>query len=137
MTDSGSQERLRIDKWLWAARFFKTRAIATDAIRHNRVRIDGQRIKPSRSIAVGDVVTIDKPPYSFEVTVLGLDDRRRPAREAVLLYEESAESRARREALATNLRADRMASRGLAGAGRPNKRQRRQIIRFQNQNDEN
>ncbi len=128
-------DRVRIDKWLWAARFFKTRSLATDAISKNRIRIDGQRIKPSRMVLVGDVVQIEKTPYEFVVTVLALNDQRRPAVEAQELYEETAESRLARQRLSDRLRSDRTVHAGLAGDGRPSKKQRRQIIRFQNQND--
>lgn len=126
---------MRVDKWLWAARFFKTRSIANDAIAKNRVRVGGQRIKPSRSLQIGDTVQIEKPPYVFDVTVLGLNDKRRPASEASLLYQESDESIAAREELAMSVRANYQMQSGLAGSGRPSKKQRRQIIRFQNQHD--
>ena len=126
---------MRVDKWLWAARFFKTRSIANDAIAKNRVRVGGQRIKPSRSLQIGDTVQIEKPPYVFDVTVLGLNDKRRPASEASLLYQESDESIATREELAQSVRANYQMQSGLAGSGRPSKKQRRQIIRFQNQHD--
>jgi ribosome-associated heat shock protein Hsp15 len=126
---------MRVDKWLWAARFFKTRSIANDAIAKNRVRVGGQRIKPSRSLQIGDTVQIEKPPYVFDVTVLGLNDKRRPASEASLLYQESDESIAAREELAMTVRANYQMQSGLAGSGRPSKKQRRQIIRFQNQHD--
>ena len=128
-------DRVRIDKWLWAARFFKTRNLATVAISKNQIRIGGQRIKPSRIVLVGDVIQIEKTPYLFVVTVLALNDQRRPASEAQALYEESEQSIATRQLLSERLRADRMARSGLAGEGRPSKKQRRQIIRFQNQND--
>lgn len=138
MNDSSanSLNRLRVDKWLWAARFFKTRSIATDAIAKNRVRVDGQRIKPSRTVQVGDTVQIEKPPYVFEVTVLGLNDKRRPASEAALLYEESAQSIAARESTRADARMNYQMQAGLAGTGRPSKKQRRQIIRFQNLHDQ-
>ena len=132
---SDATPKLRIDKWLWAARFFKTRSMASDAIAKNRIRVDGQRIKASRTISVGDRVQIEKPPYEFVVIVLGLSDQRRGAKEAVLLYQETDDSVERRAVLSARLRNDRMARLGVAGAGRPSKRQRRQIIRFQNQND--
>lgn len=138
MSDSSpkSIERLRIDKWLWAARFFKTRSVATDAISKNRVRVDGQRIKPSRTVQIGDTVQIEKTPYTFDVTVLGLNDKRRPASEASLLYEESAESVAAREDQSMKSKLNYQMQSGLAGEGRPSKKQRRQIIRFQNQYDQ-
>lgn len=128
-------DRVRIDKWLWAARFFKTRSLASEAISRNRVRISGQRIKASRLVQIGDVIQIEKIPYEFAVTVLALNDQRRPASEAQALYEETADSQLARQTLSERLRSDRMAHTGLAGAGRPSKKQRRQIIRFQNQND--
>lgn len=137
MSDAAGKtlNRLRVDKWLWCARFFKTRSVATEAIAKNRVRIDGQRIKPSRTVQVGDTVQIEKPPYVFDVTVLALNDKRRPAREAVLMYEESEESIAKRKLLSANAKLEYQTQAGLAGAGRPSKKQRRQIIRFQNQHD--
>ncbi|MFK7994051.1 MAG: RNA-binding S4 domain-containing protein [Granulosicoccus sp.] len=128
-------EKVRIDKWLWAARFFKTRSVASESIAKNRVRIGGQRIKPSRLVAIGDEITIEKVPYEFHVTVLGLNDQRRPATEAQALYEETAESVQARQILRDRLRSDSIARVGLSGDGRPSKKQRRQIIRFQNQND--
>ena len=128
-------DKVRIDKWLWAARFFKTRSIATEAIAKNHVRIGDQRIKPSRLVLVGDKLTIEKVPYQFHVTVLALQDQRRPASEAQLLYEESEQSIKARQQLRETLRNDSIARAGVAGAGRPSKKQRRQIIRFQNQND--
>lgn len=128
-------DRVRIDKWLWAARFYKTRSLANDAISKNQIRIGGQRIKPSRLVLLGDVLHIEKSPYTYVVTVLGLNDKRRPASEARELYEESEQSVLARQTLSERLRSDRMVSAGLAGEGRPSKKQRRQIIRFQNQND--
>ncbi len=128
-------DKVRIDKWLWAARFYKTRSIANEAIAKNHVRVGGQRIKPSRLVLIGDEVTIEKVPYEFHVKVLGLNDQRRPASEAALLYEESAQSINARESLRERLRSDSIARVGLAGDGRPSKKQRRQIIRFQNLND--
>ncbi|MEE9321800.1 MAG: RNA-binding S4 domain-containing protein [Granulosicoccus sp.] len=126
---------MRIDKWLWAARFFKTRSLASDAIAKNRIRVDGQRIKASRTVAPGDTVVVEKPPYAFEVTILALNNQRRPAQEAQQMYEESAESLELRRELSARLRVDRQSRFGLAGSGRPTKKQRRQIIRFQNIND--
>ncbi|NND93177.1 MAG: RNA-binding S4 domain-containing protein [Granulosicoccus sp.] len=128
-------DRVRIDKWLWAARFFKTRSLANEAVARHRVRIGGQRIKASRQVMVGDVIQIEKVPYEFVVTVLALNDQRRPAIEAQALYEETTASREARQALGDQLKNDRMAHKGLAGEGRPSKKQRRQIIRFQNRND--
>ena len=133
--ESATAPKLRVDKWLWAARFFKTRSVAADAVTKHRVQVDGQRVKPSRTVSPGCTLRIEKGPYEFEVTVLALNDERRPAPEAQALYAESEASVERRRAVSARLRGDRAARLGLAGEGRPNKKQRRQIIRFQNRND--
>ena len=125
----------RVDKWLWVARFFKTRGLASEAISKNRIRVGGQKIKASRTVQAGDSIQIEKPPYVFDVTVQGLGTQRRPAAEAQLLYEESSESMRSREQLAAQLRAQHHAQLGGSTAGRPSKKQRRQIIRFQNRNE--
>jgi len=120
-----------LDKWLWAARLFKTRSTANDAIARARVKVNGQRVKPSRVVAIDDRLSIEKGPYAFELTVLGIDDVRRGAPEAGLLYTESEASLAAREAIRQRRRLDREARLGIAGTGRPTKRQRRQILRLQ------
>lgn len=127
--------KVRIDKWLWAARFFKTRSMATDAINKNRVQVDGQSVKPSRQIQIGDTLTVEKPPYEFRIEVLALSDKRRSASEAQQLYLESDESQAKRELQRLEARADRQARLGLAGEGRPSKKQRRQIRSFKEQSN--
>lgn len=124
--DSAAPEELRLDKWLWAARFFKTRALAIEAINGGRVQVNGQRAKPGRSIRPGARLSIHKGPLEWEVEVLGLSRQRRPASEASRLYAEDEASRLRRQAL-TRERRD------LAGGRpgeRPTKRDRRQIQRF-------
>jgi ribosome-associated heat shock protein Hsp15 len=119
---------LRIDKWLWAARFYKTRALATEAINGGKVHLNGNRIKPSRQLVPGDVLSIRKGPYRFEITVEQLSRQRRPAAEARALYSESADSARQRHEL--------YAQRKLEGHGplqrerRPDKRTRRLIHRF-------
>jgi ribosome-associated heat shock protein Hsp15 len=120
--------RLRVDKWLWAARFFKTRSLAKAAIEGGKVQMDGQRVKVSREIGAGDVLRIRQGWDDREVTVLAVSDQRRGATEARLLYEESAESIARREAEA----AARRAAGGITPNPnrRPSKRERRLIHRF-------
>jgi ribosome-associated heat shock protein Hsp15 len=87
-------------------------------------------------VIIGDVITIEKIPYQFTITVLGLNDQRRPASEAELLYVESEQSIETRHLLRQRLRNDALAHAGIAGEGRPSKKQRRQIIRFQNQKDQ-
>jgi len=118
-------ESLRIDVWLWAARFFKTRSLAKDAIEHSRVKIAGQTCKPSRAVRVGDVLVVERSGETFEITVRALSDTRGPASVAQTLYEESEESRRKRE----HERALRAAERAgfQPPKGRPDKRARRLI----------
>jgi ribosome-associated heat shock protein Hsp15 len=127
---TGGQDitRLRLDKWLWAARFFKTRSLAKAAIEGGKVQLDGQRVKVSREISVGDSLHIRQGWDQKIVVVRGLSDQRRGAPEAQRLYEETAESVARREEEA----AARKAAGGMIDrpAQRPTKKQRRQIHRF-------
>lgn len=124
----GTGDKLRLDKWLWAARFFKTRSLAKAAIEGGKVHLAGQRVKVSREIGAGDVLQIRRGWDLCEVQVTALSDQRRGAAEAQLLYEESAASVARREAES----AARKAAGGMIDrpAQRPNKKQRRQIHRF-------
>jgi len=121
-------EKLRLDKWLWAARFFKTRSLAKAAIEGGKVHLGGQRVKVSREISVGDTLQIRQGWDEKVVLVTGLSDQRRGAPEAQLLYQETAESSAKREAEA----ATRKAAGGMIDrpAQRPTKKQRRQIHRF-------
>ena len=98
-------EQQRIDKWLWCARFFKTRSLAADAIKNGRVSINNQRAKPSRNVQINDNVLIEKPPYEHLVTVLGIAQQRQSAPKAIELYLESAESLARRQDLAERIKA--------------------------------
>ena len=135
-TDGPGAARVRIDKWLWAARLFKTRSLAAEALEKNRVRVGGQRAKASRIVQVGDVLTVEKGPYEFELTVRALADERRGAPEASLLYAESEASAAAREAIRARRRADREARLGLAGDGRPTKRQRRERLAWQRGGDD-
>jgi ribosome-associated heat shock protein Hsp15 len=119
--------KLRLDKWLWAARFFRTRSLAKAAIEGGKVHLGGQRVKVSREIAVGDVLSIRQGFDLKEVTVRGLSAQRRGASEAQQLYEESAESIERRQEEAAARRAQPTP---LHPARRPSKRERRQIHRF-------
>jgi ribosome-associated heat shock protein Hsp15 len=113
----------RIDKWLWAARFFKTRSLAQQAVRGGRVEINGRACKPARTISVGDRLRITRGETVFELRVDGLGTRRGPASEAQALYTESAESLRRREQAAEQRRLARRA----APERRPDKRERRRI----------
>ena len=116
----------RLDKWLWAARFFKTRTLAGDAIGGGAVHLNGARTKASRAVKTGDELRITKRDTTWTVIVRAIDDRRRSAPEAQALYEETAQSIAAREAAATAKRENPW-TRVLAGGERPSKRNRRDI----------
>lgn len=122
-------DSLRLDKWLWAARFYKTRKLANDAVLGGKVHLNGQRTKPSKEIKVGAQLKIHIEPYTWEITVLSLLAQRRPAEEARQLYLESAESHAKRQA-------EVAAQRELKSlfpyqpSHKPNKKERRLIHRF-------
>ena len=119
-------EKLRIDKWLWAARFFKTRALAADAVESGKVLVNDARVKPAKALTIGDRLDIRLGQYQHEVEVLGLSGRRGPAPEAQQLYRESEESRSRRETIA----AQNKLLPQPHFKGRPTKRDRREIERF-------
>lgn len=121
-------ERVRIDKWLWAARFFKTRSLASEAVELGRAWINGERVKPARAVKVGDRVTIRRGEDEAEVLVLGLSEVRGPAPVAQLLYEETPESLARRAD--RREQAQWQGDGGYEGKGRPTKRDRRQMGRL-------
>ena len=124
---SDSIDRVRLDKWLWAARFYKTRALAAEAIDGGKVDVNQARVKRAKMVQVGDEVRIRQTPFEHVVIVRGVSEQRGPASVAVTLYEETADSKARRDALKTQIRsmpADDWES------GRPTKRDRREIERF-------
>jgi ribosome-associated heat shock protein Hsp15 len=126
-------DKVRLDKWLWAARFFKTRALATEAISGGHVQLNGQRPKPARPVQPGDELVIRKGQEEFRLVVRGLSARRGPASVAQQLYEESEESLARREELREQRRL--LAASAPHPAKRPDKKGRRKIIRFINKYD--
>jgi ribosome-associated heat shock protein Hsp15 len=126
------QTRVRIDKWLWAARFFKTRSLAKAAIEGGKVRVDGQRAKPSKEIEVGAELCVRQGWEEKILVVTGISDQRRGAPEAALLYRETETSRARREQQAAERRAARTAVR--YPEQRPSKKQRRDLLRLRDLN---
>ena len=119
---------MRLDKWLWAARFFKTRQLACEAINGGKVHLEGQRTKPGKEVRVGNRLSIHKGSLAWDLVIMGLARQRRPAREAAELYEESEESRLRRQQLTEERRQLRAA--GEVQRGRPSKKDRRDIERF-------
>lgn len=121
--------KVRIDKWLWAARFFKTRSMAGQAVSGGKVHVNGARVKPARLVLPGDELRIRRGEYEFVVIVQEVSDKRRPAKEAQLLYEETAESIRQRETLREQKRLE-AASRMYGPVKRPDKRARRQIRSF-------
>ncbi|MBU3735990.1 MAG: RNA-binding S4 domain-containing protein [Methylobacterium sp.] len=121
-------DKIRLDKWLWAARFFKTRSLAADAVDSGKVHVDGDRAKPAREVKLGQVMRIRRGQEEIEVVVRGLSGQRRGAPEAALLFEETEASRLKREdAALTRENAFGQRDRGM---GRPTKRQLRDIKKF-------
>ena|SRR5713226_8457581 len=119
-------EQVRIDKWLWAARFFKTRSLAAEAVDGGKVQLNGARTRPGHIVRVGDELKIRRGPYESIVVVKALAGLRGPASQAQLLYEETEESQKIREALAAQLRLQ--GELGLGLRGRPSKKDRRDIM---------
>jgi ribosome-associated heat shock protein Hsp15 len=126
-SEAEHDERVRLDKWLWAARFFKTRGLAADAIDGGKVDVNGTRAKRAKMVQVGDEVRVRQTPFEHVVHVCGVSERRGPASVAATLYAETPESKARRDALATQMRS--MPSDDWE-SGRPTKRDRRDIDRL-------
>ena len=122
------EDKVRVDKWLWAARFFKTRSLASTAVNGGHVQVNGERVKPSRIIKVGDQLIIRKAELQFVVVVLGLSGKRGPAVKARTLYEETAESIEAREMAA--LQRKMLGSAVTGPRGKPDKRERRKIREF-------
>ena len=125
---------VRLDKWLWAARFYKTRALAVEAINGGHVHLNGHRVKPSRKVEAGDALRIRKGEDVFQIEIRDVSDKRGPATRARQLYEETPRSIEARE----RQRAERRVLAAAAGrpAKRPDKRARRRIIRFINKHDQ-
>ncbi|MGM7319290.1 ribosome-associated heat shock protein Hsp15 [Idiomarina sp. ST10R2A5] len=128
MTRNRKENSIRLDKWLWAARFYKTRALARQMIQSGKVHYDGQRSKPSKIVQVGAVITLRQGFDTKEVEVMALSEQRRGASEAQLLYQETAESVEKREQNAEARKLNALYN--PHPEGRPDKKQRRQLIRM-------
>ena len=125
-------DSVRLDKWLWAARFYKTRAVSVEAVKGGKVRVNGKRVKPAYSMSLGDELLIRRGLERFEVKVLELSDKRRSAKEAVKLYQESEQSIAKRE---EDKELRRLNNDSLSRpTRRPTKRDRRKLSQLKDQN---
>ena len=120
---------VRVDKWLWAARFFKTRSLATEAVAGGKVEVNGERAKPAKSVKPGDEIRLRLPPYEHILIVRGLAERRGPASVAQGLYEETEASAAERRRLTEQLRMSPAAF-VFEDRGRPTKKDRRELTKF-------
>ena len=130
--DEDEQGRVRLDKWLWAARFFKTRSLATDAVNGGKVELNGERAKPSKELRIGDQLRIRLGPYEHVITVRALSARRGSATIAATLFEESEASREARDRLRQQLR--EAPPPFYEERGRPSKKDRRDLSRFIDRN---
>ncbi|HEX4763087.1 MAG TPA: S4 domain-containing protein [Usitatibacter sp.] len=123
---------MRLDKWLWAARFFKTRTLAVEAINGGRVSVNADRAKPAKELKAGDEVSIRRPPFEYRIVVKGFSERRGPPAEAAALFEETDESRARRAVLAAEMKSLPQPR----FKGRPTKKTRRDYERWLRSGDD-
>ena len=123
-------DSIRLDKWLWAARFFKTRTLAAEAISGGKVHVNDQRSKPGKEVKIGDKLCISKDSYRWDITIIAINGQRRSAKEAVLLYEESVESLVKREQQIIQNREQRELFYFSGRDHKPNKKERRMIHRF-------
>jgi ribosome-associated heat shock protein Hsp15 len=123
-----ANETTRLDKWLWAARFFKTRSLASEAVDGGKVHINGERVKRSKEVRVGDLVRIRTGPFEYSVVVRAIAERRGPAAAARELYTETPDSIAQREKLREQL--SLLPAAFIPAKGRPTKRDRRAMKRF-------
>ena len=131
VTENNVNEKaaMRIDKWLWCARFYKTRGLASEAVNKGRVQVNNNRIKPAFSVHTGDEIHIRSGPYTRQITVLALATGRKGAAEAAQLYREDPASIEQRNLIADQLKLNNAMHR-RPGRGRPTKRERRQIVDF-------
>lgn len=127
-SESPSGDAARLDKWLWVARFYKTRALAAEAIDAGRVLVNDERVKRARRVRLGDRLGIRLGPYEHRVVVQAMSQRRGPASEAATLYQETAESVAAREKLKLEIKASQTLF--AHGEGKPGKKERRDLLRL-------
>jgi ribosome-associated heat shock protein Hsp15 len=128
MHDGGNNEEVRLDKWLWAARFFKTRSLAAEAVAGGKVDINGERAKASRIVRPGDKLNIRRGHFQWTIIVKDVSRQRGPAPRAQMLYDETEESVRKREAMVAQMKLERPPE--FDAPGRPSKRDRRDIARF-------
>ncbi len=128
MKNDNDDSSVRLDKWLWASRFYKTRSLANEAIKSGKIKLNGHSPKTGKTVAINDELLIKKTPYEFHIIIKQVGIHRRPASEAVLMYEETGASKLQRETLAQQLKTE--SAMFPKTQGRPTKRDRRQIIRF-------
>ena len=128
MQDDPDNQEIRLDKWLWAARFFKTRSLAAEAIAGGKVEINDDRAKPSRLVRRGDKLKIRRGPYEWTIAVSAISGLRGPAQKAQLLYNESEESVHKREVTIAQIKLERPPD--FDAPGRPSKRDRREIAKL-------
>jgi len=121
---------VRLDKWLWAARFYKTRALATNAINGGKIHVNGSRVKPSKKACINDTVRMTRGQQETEVLIVTLSDKRGPATQAALLYQETPASVEKKDALKKQLSLNKAILGEVSPHHRPNKKERRSIIRF-------
>lgn len=131
MSGQGDGDRLRLDRWLWCARFYKTRGLAAEAVKGGHVEVNGERAKPARVVRVGDRLDVTKEQQRYRVEVLAIPARRGPAAEAARCYAEDDDSRAQREARAEQLKLDRRMAPGTDG--RPDRRTWRRLREMKQQ----
>ena len=128
MTKPTNSISMRIDKWLWCARFFKTRSLSAEAVRSGKIKVNGDKTKPAKSVNLEDNLSIRKGAFKYDITIVEIPKTRQSAAKAALLYKESEESIEIRELLNTQLKSD--AALFPKTHGRPTKRDRRKIIKF-------
>lgn len=133
MSGAQDEEKVRLDKWLWAARFFKTRSLAGRAISGGKVQLNGRRAKRSAMLHSGDRIRVRKGPLEFQLVVVQLSEQRRSATEAAKLYEETAESVLARESLRSQRKAAPIFS--FRDRGRPSKKERRELEKLKREDE--